>query len=346
MSAPSKTTSLSRLTLSEWQDYVESHPESTTFHHRAWIELLMEQYGFALHLFGVKQAGQITAAVPFLETKKPWGTKKLISLPFTDYMRVLADDENSLRRLLDGLRDEPFERYRAVVLRTDRPLGLTAETGHWLRHEIPINLPFETITSRFSSSTRANIQKAKKRGLRFVQSSDADAMAAFYRLHLATRIKHGVPIQPKRFFTRFHERIIRPGLCYIALVTKNDHPISTAVNLTFNKTVIFKYLASDPRALSDRPNELLDSSVIRLANEQGYETIDFGRSDSRNEGLSHYKRKWGAIENELSYEYLIGQPSPPPADEPLSERIASSVIRRSPAFVCRSLGEVLYKYSQ
>ena len=43
------------LTLDEWQVFADSHPDCTIFHHRNWIKLLVDTYGFQLHIPAVKQ---------------------------------------------------------------------------------------------------------------------------------------------------------------------------------------------------------------------------------------------------------------------------------------------------
>ncbi len=345
MTAIAQSTRLSRLSLSEWQDYVESRPQSMIFHHRAWIELLIEQYHFPLYVLAVKEGGRITAAAPWLETRKPWGSRKLMSLPFTDCMRVLAEDDRALAHFHEGLHGEPFDGYRSVVLRTDRPLGEQPSTSNWVRHEVSTDRPFDEIVSDYSSNVRRNLRKAERSGLRFERRTDADAIRTFYRLHLMTRRKHGVPIQPKRFFARLHDRLVQPGLGFVGVVSKDGQAIAASVFLVYNGTMIYKYGASDARALAYRPNEFMFSNAIRMATEQGCVRLDFGRSNKRDEGLCRFKRKWGTTENEVYHEHILGQPSMSGGDS-LPRKLGALAIRRSPTVVCRVLGEMLYKYSQ
>lgn len=347
MAVISESTNLDRLTLSEWHDYVEGHPASTIFHHRAWIELLIEQYRFPLHILAVKEAGQVVAAAPWLETRKPWGARKLVCLPFTDCMRVLADDDRALARFHEGLRGEPFGDYRSVVLRTDRPLGDDPRPSNWVRHEIATDRPLDEIVAGYSSNVRQNTRKAQRNQLRFQRRTDPDAMQTFYHLHLLTRRKHGVPIQPRRFFARLYDRLIRPGLGFVGVVSKDDRPLTASVFLVYNGAMIYKYGASDARALPYRPNELMFSNAIRMATQEGCVRLDFGRSSKRDEGLCRFKRKWGTVESGVYHEHFLGQPgvSTSPGDS-LPHRLGTLFIRRSPPIVCRMLGEVLYKYSQ
>ena len=343
--APAGGPRLEPVTLDQWQEFVESRPESTIFHHRNWIELLVCQYRFALTILAVKTAGEIVAAIPLLETGQPWGEKKLVSLPFTDCVRALASTPAALAALRDALAAQRFDDYRSVILRTDQPLRPQAAASHWVHHEMSTAVPPEQVAARYSSNLRQNLRRAETSGLRFERRTDAAALDAFYRLHLQTRRKQGVPVQPRGYFHRIYEYILQRGLGFVGVVSKDETPVAAAVYLVYHRRMIYKYGASDIRALNLRPNEYLMAKAIRLAAEEGCASFDFGTTAKNNEGLCRYKRKWGAAETELYREYLWGEP-PGPADGHLAFRATAYIIRHSPALVCRVIGEALYKYSQ
>jgi len=344
LDAPASSMPLSEMTLDAWQSYIESHPDATPFHHRNWIELLVKQYGFRLTIPALID-GDVVAALPFLETRNLKGRRKLIALPFSDCMRVIATDESAIEPFVAAVADDSFHRGRPVVAKTDQSLMTGAQSGDWFRHELELTDSPETVAAGYPSSLRRNLRRAKKHGLRFVRRTDADAMDAFYHLHLLTRRKLGVPVQPKSYFRRFVEHVLEPGLGSIGLVFDGEAAVAAAVFLEFNETIVYKYGASHPDALEVRPNEHLFHHAIRQAGEQGFRRFDFGVTHRRDEGLCRFKRKWGAREIEVFYTSIAGAPQEAP-DDSLAVRIASMAIRRSPTFVCRALGELFYKYSQ
>jgi lipid II:glycine glycyltransferase (peptidoglycan interpeptide bridge formation enzyme) len=158
---------------------------------------------------------------------------------------------------------------------------------------------------------------------------------------MRTRRKLGVPTQPKRFIRRFGE-LFEAGLGFVQLVLDGDRPVAAAVFLVFNGTAVYKYGASDERALGKRPNNLLFSEAIRWACESGLRTLDFGRTDADNEGLRAFKRSWGAHEEELAYTYFADRE--PPAGPQLRDRVLAGALKRSPAGVSRLVGEALYRH--
>jgi lipid II:glycine glycyltransferase (peptidoglycan interpeptide bridge formation enzyme) len=331
-------------TLRQWQDLVESHPERTVFHHSKWIELLTKQYRLRLHIPAVEEGGEIVAAVPFLETRTPWGLRKLISLPFTDCMRVLSREERALDFMREGLKSQPWDDYKSVVLRTDKPLDGFPTASAWVRHEMSTARPVVEIYADFPPSVRRNLRKADRSGLRFERRTDAAALESFYRLHLATRKKRGLPIQPKSFFRRLRELVLRCNLGFIGIVSKNNEAIAAGVFLTYNKTLTYKYGASQQRCLGWRPNDFMFYNVIRLAGEEGYERLDFGISYRPHKGLRRFKSKWGSTETDVYNVYFAGSEQRT-LDNSRTMKIASAVIRHSPAVVCRGLGQVFYRFS-
>src|SRR5438067_6027003 len=104
---------------------------------------------------------------------------------------------------------------------------------------------------------RRNIGVAERLGVTLYQGNSPDDMEVFYRLHLMTRRRLGVPIQPRRFFHLFNSYIIDHHLGFILSAHVDDVPIAAAVFLNWNGVLIYKYGASDHRFWNYRPNNLL-----------------------------------------------------------------------------------------
>jgi CelD/BcsL family acetyltransferase involved in cellulose biosynthesis len=114
--------------------------------------------------------------------------------------------------------------------------------------------------------------------------------------------------------------------------------------LTYQHTTTNKYGASNPQALDCRPHEVLMHGAVQTAVEHGCRRFDFGICHKSNDGLRRYKTHWGAAESEVFQETLLGS-IPRQLEDSLAMRLTSAVIRRSPTFVCRAMGEMLYRYS-
>jgi CelD/BcsL family acetyltransferase involved in cellulose biosynthesis len=335
---------LEPIDIDQWHDYAAGHCRGSVFHHRNWLDLLMRQYGYPCRIFAIRSGGAITAAIPFLETRGLSGKRKLISLPFTDWMEILADRDDDAAALLGALRQAPLQNYGTVVVRTDRPLAGEPVSNGWVRHELPLQDGFDAAIARVSHAVRATIRKAEHQGFTFERRTDAEAIEEFYRLHLLTRKKLGVPIQPRSFFRLFEQYILRAKLGFVAVIRHAGEAIAAAVFLTHGQMCIYKYGASHPGALQLRPNDWVIYNALRIAFDEGYSRFDFGVCRLQNEGLRHFKRKWRARELPVHSEYIVGQGSPS-VEDGLPMRVASAMIRRGPAICCRAIGALLYKYS-
>jgi hypothetical protein len=74
-------------------------------------------------------------------------------------------------------------------------------------------------------------------------------------------------------------------------------------------------------------------------------SLDFGRTDSRNRGLSRFKRELGATPTDLPYSYFPLMPTVTSAENLTGVwRTASRVWRNLPLPVARALNNVTYRY--
>lgn len=330
-----------------WLELVERSPTAEAFHHPRWLELLRAQYGYEIRACCITDSRGIAAGIPIARVESRLTGRRLVSIPFSDVCApLLARDANP--ELLDALGSALAEEANGQGLELTVHAALPSIPGAFVqpsffRHLLPLVAdPAEVERNYSKSQVKRGIKKARREGLRVEHRSDAAALDAFYALHLQTRRKLGVPTQPKRFIRRF-EGLFDAGLGFVALVFDEDRPIAAAVFLTFNGTVTYKYGASDASRLGKRPNNLLFAETIRWACEEGFHTLDFGRTDTDNDGLRSFKRSWGAEETELSYTYLADRE--PSSGSGLRDRVMGATIRRSPAFVGRLIGEALYRHA-
>jgi len=329
-----------------WVEFVSASEGATAFHHPAWAALLGDCYGYpAFALTLEDDAGSIVAGLPVVDVSNRLTGKKWASLPYTDACQPLVAPGGSVEELVGALDEE--RRRQAIPefeCRADLP-GLQARRrSEAVIHMISLGADPERIQSGFKPTVRHDIAKGHRAGVT-VRRAEAvgDLVDTFYRLHVRTRQRLGVPVQPRRYFLRLWQRILEPGLGFCLLAFSDHRPVAGAVFLAWKDTVMYKYSASDHHYLNLRPNHVLLWEAIRWSSANGYSALDLGRTDLDNRGLRHYKSSWGAREEPLVYSTL-GEPG----GSGLSTRggqLLSPLIRHSPPSVCRAIGELLYKYA-
>jgi lipid II:glycine glycyltransferase (peptidoglycan interpeptide bridge formation enzyme) len=190
-------------------------------------------------------------------------------------------------------------------------------------------------------SQRRNASRAARLGVTVARRHDADALDEFFRLHVLTRRKLGVPTQPRGFFRRFTELFER-GLGFVLIARWQERPIAAAVYLRHRATLVYKYGASDPAHLDKRPNDLVQLEALRIACDAGCSELDLGRTEFDNDGLRRFKRHLGAEERELGYT-VAGRPPGGRGVRSVST-LQEKLIRRAPSSFGRAVGAAAYRH--
>jgi CelD/BcsL family acetyltransferase involved in cellulose biosynthesis len=239
---------------------------------------------------------------------------------------------------LQRSRGLPLEVRGAGTVLSSAPPG---ERFH--HHVLALDGGIEAVQRRFTKSqVLRGVRRALREGLRAEVRTDRDALATFYRLHVDTRRRLGVPTQPRRFILGLEE-LFDQGLGFVLIVRLEHRAIAAAVFLAFRDVLTYKYGASDARFLAARPNNLLFLEAIRWGCERGFRSLDFGRTHWGHDSLRAFKLSWGPEERELRYRLIGG--AKPGGRNARAERLLATVIRRGPPLAGRMIGEVLYRHA-
>jgi hypothetical protein len=340
-----------------WQAWTAAQPAATVFHQPTWAGLLQACYGYRPGLLvSLAADGRPVAALPLMHVASWLTGRRVVSLPFSDFCPPLVLDGVSLDDVVAGW--HVWRRRNAVSeLRVHWPLP-DASGVHPVecvfRHVTPLEPDSERVFRSFARKhVQQPIRKAERDGVSVTMSDRWEDARLFYGLHLETRRRLGTPVQPLRFFRLIWERLISQGLGFILLAharTSEPAPagqdsqlLAGALFLHFNQTLIYKYSASDPAYWGLRPNNLILWRAIRWGCEHDYRVFDGGRTDPDNTGLREFKLGWGSEEQLLHYSTLADR-SPKAAAAQTNNRFLTSLIQRSPAWVCRAIGELFYQH--
>jgi hypothetical protein len=331
----------------EWKQYIGSMQDAVIFHHPVWVGLLTVCYGYETHYLSIKNGhGQIIGGLPLLKINSWLTGRRATSLPFTDFCRPLLNDVDYSHQLLQSLQAWRKEnRNLPLEIRWPLPQSDVVFAGSsYASHLTPLDADSDKVYRGFKKkSVQASIVQASKAGIDIKKDSSWNGMRIFYMLHCQTRQRHGTPVQPLRFFKLLWESIISKDMGFILLAYKDKLPIAGGIFLHWNKTLIYKYGASDTEHWKLRPNNLLLWEAIRWGCENGYKNFDWGKTELENEGLRNFKRHWGTKEQILHYSVISDQ-SPKNLTKGRLHKGLAKVIQRSPVFVCKTVGELLYRH--
>jgi len=333
-----------RIDDARWLEFVGSQVAATPFHDPSWASLIAECYrldGFVLA--DTDESGTVTAGIPLLEPPRlPRRARRLVSLPFTDALEPLVPP-TAARAFSDSAEAVRVELGVARIELRGNLIGAVPGRATAVTHTLPLTPDFDAVTNGFSHDKRRNAGVSRRKGLEVRRAeNERDLTETFFRLHLDTRRRLGVPSQPKRFFHLLWRRVIEPGSGFVLIVRQGAVPVASAVFLTGGSRVVYKYSASDLDYRGHKPNDLLIWTAIEDACRAGFTSFDFGRSELSAVGLRAFKSSWGAEESPLVYSTIgageLGDLSP--ATEKLG-----GLLRHSPRWAVRAAGELLYRYA-
>jgi hypothetical protein len=286
--------------------------------------------------------------LPMMEVRT-WATPaRGVALPFSDFCPPLVEGGNASETWLrDILAFGRARKWRYVEIRGGGQLVKQPTPGHarYFVHQLGVQAAPEKVFSGFSASVRRAIRRSERLGVVAEIKGGEESLRNFWRLHVQTRRKHGVPPQPFLFMRKIHEHFLSKEQGFIAVARLNGRAVAACVFLLFGRRAVFKFGASDLHCQEVRGmNAAFWAGIKRLA-ESGIEVLHFGRTDMRNEGLRRFKLGWGASETILSYHRYDYQ-----ADSFVGEchrdrrGLSERLCRTMPVPVLKLMGCALYKH--
>lgn len=329
-----------------WMGLIAAHPQAQIFHHPAWMRLLNECYGYEAAVFALIEDDHVTAGLPFMRVQSWLTGSRMVCLPFSDFCQPLAVDEAASKRLLAGI--ENWRRQHGgpqIHVHWRLPETQAVQTGgEVFRHVTPLSASSEAVFNQLSKSrVQRHIRRAEKEGVQIARAAAWEDMQIFYDLLLQTRRRLGVPIQPLKFFRLLWRELIAKDMGFVLLARKDRQPLAGALFLRFNQTLTYKYGASDSACWRYRPNHLLFWHALRWGCDNDMQLFDWGRTDLTDAGLREFKEGWGSQEQIVRYSLLSNQRVKTSARMG-GGRLLAPVLQRSPAWVCRLTGELLYRH--
>jgi hypothetical protein len=248
----------------------------------------------------------LAALIPLMEVRSLFTGRRGVCLPFSDACEPLIFDPEAVGSVRDR-----FARFAQECRWTPRNTrgnsfnSPRAQPRNFTGTRL-ICATAEELGNRFASPVRRAIRKAERSDVSAVVARNRSAVGDFYRLHLQTRRRHGLPPHPASFFLNIYEHVIRPGLRFVVLARRGSRPIAVAIFFRFGKNALYKYGASDKQLQEFRANNLVMWQGIKFLARNSAVKLHFGRTacetmacvDSNFPGT---RRKKQLITSELSH---------------------------------------------
>ncbi len=334
-----------------WPELIGDGRASSLYHSPRWLELIERAFGWELNVVALADRGRKPSAALIYASKKRLFSRRAVALPFSDYGGPLAFDQADADHLLilvaaRVVRDAPpfagkygLDSLEIRGFEAPAPYRVVRCFQNW---ELDLTRSLPALERGLDGNFRRAINKARRAGVRVVCGNDLEFLRRFYAMHLKTRRRLGVPVQPFGFF-ELARKLFGADL-EVWLAVEDGRDACGLVLIRHGERVYYKWGARDERTPSSNANHLLLWSVVEAYAGKAA-VLDCGRADIRNEGLSRFKRHLGARAIPLPYAFL-----PEPAREISAEvssgamrKLAASLWRRLPIPLTRALSAALYR---
>lgn len=329
-----------------WDDCIVRLDGYSIFHSSQWAKLLSNTYGYNPCYFVIEKEGVIVAVLPMMIIDSFLTGKRAVSLPFTDFCEPLFPSDNSFNSLLEEIiKFGKAEKLNYIEFKDDNRLvpNINPSTFQY-RHKLNLYKSEEEIFSTFSRATKYSIKKAIREGVTVKIDNSIDSVEKFCRMNHVTRKKHGLPPQPTSFFTKLYEYIISKDLGFVVMAQKEKQIVAGAIYLKIGKKVLYKYSASYPEYLNFRANSVVMWEAIKYSIQNKFEEMDFGITESANEGLRIYKNGWGVEETQVNlFKYSLKTGEYIPVNTKVTG-FHNKIFSKTPIPLLKLFSSVFYKH--
>ncbi len=340
-----------------WDEFVRRHPEGRICGTARWLEVLRRAFGYEPVPLAYEEHGRLEGVLPLCLIRSALTGRRLVSLPFSGPAGPIGTSVEVVRALVASAK-------RLAAELGDRPLNIrsSSETAAvalqgftriqpFVSSLVPLDGDPRKLWRRIPGrSVRGEITRARHQGVAVRMGDSRDDLRNFYRLHIGTSLKHGIPPAPWRLFEAIWELFRPSGMVQLFVAELADRPITAQLCFAFGDVVSAGYVGTDYRFLSYHPVKLTDWTALEWACRRGFRTFDFLLSHVDNPGLRWYKRSFGAEEQPVVYYYhphtdgvtrlrevLIGRRS-------RASGLVKAVVRRLPSTALILLGELSYPH--
>ena len=326
--------------LAVWREALTTFPGATIYQHERWLEALRSCYRIDLRVATLHRHGKLRAAAVFAYSKRLFSTR-LVSIPFSDRGEILAVDDETRA---DFMHELTCSNHSAWI-----EVRGTAGSAPWVNVDcfvhwtLDLNRSFSDLYSGVSRTVRNGVKRARKDGIQIERGASIDFISRYFELQLETRRRLGVPPQPQKFFNAVHDKFSSNGDCEVWFATHQGRDLAGLVLLREGDQLCYKWGARSESAHRGA-NHLLVVAMLEEYTGKA-RSIDFGRCDSRNEGLVRSKADLGCTSAPLPYAFFPTAPRHV-SSEVLSgpAKLLSSAWKRLPLWATRLLGEAMYRY--
>lgn len=329
----------------KWDDYVKESSSGTFFHLTGWKDNIEKTFRLKpVYLMAIDEYEVIKGIMPLFLMNDILGRKYLVSLPYSTYAGICADDKETGQELFNKAKELAVEyKVQHLELRhqSDEFFQLPTKkdfVSMLLRLETDEDHVWKT---RLNSKVRNQVRKAYKEGL--TVDFGKEYLDDFYEILSANIRDLGSPNYPKSFLENLLEEFNDSS--GIIVVKYRNKVIAGMLFVHYKNLFLDPWAASLKKYNKLCPNNILYWEAIKYACAKGCEFFDLGRS-TMNSGTFKFKKQWGAETVQLHYQYFLNKADRVPEVSAHNNKyeFAIDLWKKLPLPVVKCIGPKLIKY--
>ena len=325
-------------------DFLDSRPDATPFHARAWLQAIEAATGHSAHVLLCEERGRIVGLLPLHRASSLFGAA-LVSTGFAVGGGILAETPRAAA-LLAGAAEElaarlccPAIELRGGVLPETRP-------GWHLRHDshagfvAPLAADDEAQLLAIPRKQRAEVRKGLANTLEVRVGNGPRDRAMHYAVYAESVRNLGTPVFPRTLFGAVLDAFGEDA--DILTVLDGGVPVASVLSLYHRGAVMPYWGGGTSAARPLRANDAMYFALMGHARERGCTRFDFGRSKTGS-GAYHFKRNWGFEPQPLAYASWTANGAAPRDADPTSPKYQAMIAawKRLPLPLANHLGPMI-----
>ncbi len=332
--------------LARIDQFINDHPQGTTFHRPAWVLAVSNACGHSWrYMLAENTAGELQAILPLNLIHSALFGRALVSSGFAVGGGILSVDSQATETLADVVWDfAETHSFPTVELR-----GGPAPRGKW-QNKNDVYAGFVTNLADNEDSQllaiprkqRAEVRKGMKNDLTIRIGSDEEDRADHYAVYAESVRNLGTPVFPKALFDAVMDAFEADA--DILTVLSDGRAVASVLSLYHRDTVMPYWGGGTYDARRLRANDIMYYALMNHARQRGCTRFDFGRSKIGT-GAYSFKKNWGFEPEPLSYAVRTADGEEARDVNPMSPkyRLQVALWQKLPLSVANRLGPMIAK---
>ena len=325
-------------------DFLDSRPDATPFHSRAWLGAIEAATGHSAHVLLCEERGRIVGLLPLHRASSLFGAA-LVSTGFAVGGGILAETSRAAA-LLAGAAEELAARMGCPSIELRGGMLPEARAGWHLRHDshagfvAPLVVDDDAQLLAIPRKQRAEVRKGLANALEIRVGTSPRDRAMHHAVYADSVRNLGTPVFPKALFGAVLDAFGEDA--DVLTVLASGQPVASVLSLYHRGAVMPYWGGGTAAARPLRANDAMYFALMRHARERGCTSFDFGRSKTGS-GAYHFKQNWGFEPHPLAYAAWTANGAAPRDADPTSPKYRALIAawKRLPLPLANRLGPLI-----